>query len=559
LCQSLVVDITMPWDNFNHYGGVQTTISSLIKDNCGNVQSGVAATATFSKGDDSLNLIDDGTGADQTPGDGIYSAYWTSLIAGSCTITVTGTKDGYDTGTDNVSGEIECKTLVVFITAPSNNASMTGGVETVIPVIIKDNCENVQVGVSAIATFNNGEAPLTLVDDGTGADGNAGDGVYTVFWTPSIEGSFTMTVTATKDGYDTGTDTISGETLCQSLVVDITMPWDNFNHYGGVQTTISSLIKDNCGNVQSEVAATATFSNGDESLNLVDDGTGADQTAGDGIYSVYWTPLIADSCTITVTGVKEGCSTGTDTVSGDVISSESYTPPGEDVEVEDTESGTSLTFDNVEVAGETTVNITEQGQGPPPPSGFKLHPAGMYYEINTTAEFNGMVEICINYDDTDLTPKKEEKLVLKVYEEGTWVPLTTTLLDTDANKICAETSHFSFFALTYDMSAEIVFTPSVFNLKSNGNYITCHIEMYDGYDVYDIDQTKDIVLEYDGNTVIAEESPRSINNNKLMVKFDRQAVFDLLSPDTYVDLTVKGTLTDGNYFEGTHNDIWVQD
>ncbi|MBU1628451.1 hypothetical protein KKB18_13865, partial [bacterium] len=274
------------------------------------------------------------------------------------------------------------------------------------------------------------------------------------------------------------------------------------------------------------------------------------------------------SPTLTATPTQTPTLTLTPTMTPTLTSTpEGYTPPGEDVEVEDTESGTSLTFDNVEVGGETTVTITEQGQGPPPPSGFELHPAGMYYEINTTAEFTGIVEICINYDDTDLTPDKEAKLQLKVYEEETasWETLTTTLLDTDANKICAETSHFSFFALTYDMSAEIEIDPGVFNLKSKGNFITCYIEMNDEYDANDIDQTIDITLDYNGNTFIAKTSPREIGDYDndgildLMVKFDRQALYTLLTAGTYIDLTIKGTLTDGTNFEGTHEDIWVKE
>ena len=99
------------------------------------------------------------------------------------------------------------------------------------------------------------------------------------------------------------------------------------------------------------------------------------------------------------------------------------------------------------------------------------------------------------------------------------------------------------------ISAVIDIQPGVFNLKSKGNYITCLIELdfCSGYDVYDIDQTKDILLQFEGNEIISTGA--TINNNKLITWFDRQAVYDLLSPGE-VEFTVSGTLTNGNLFAG---------
>ncbi|MBU1626506.1 hypothetical protein KKB18_03980, partial [bacterium] len=99
--------------------------------------------------------------------------------------------------------------------------------------------------------------------------------------------------------------------------------------------------------------------------------------------------------------------------------------------------------------------------------------------------------------------------------------------------------------------AVIDIQPGVFNLKSKGNYITCHIQLdsESGYDVYDIDQTKDIILQFEGNEIIFWDWSIE-NNSKMIVWTDRQAVYDLLSPGE-VEFTVTGTLTDGNYFAGT--------
>ena len=106
------------------------------------------------------------------------------------------------------------------------------------------------------------------------------------------------------------------------------------------------------------------------------------------------------------------------------------------------------------------------------------------------------------------------------------------------------------------ISAVIDINPNVFNLKSKGNYITCYIELdiESEYDVYDIDQTLDIFLD---SIVPAEASPREIADSDgngildLMVKFDRQAIYeDIVLPDE-VELFVTGSLIDGLKFEGS--------
>ena len=128
------------------------------------------------------------------------------------------------------------------------------------------------------------------------------------------------------------------------------------------------------------------------------------------------------------------------------------TPPGENVVVSDAETGTTISFDTVDEGGETTVTLTSIGEGPPPPTGLKIVPLGIYYEINTTAEFSGTIQIAIEYDDTGLTEGQENALTLRYFEEATaeWVPITTGL-DTENNIIYGETDHLSFFAVTYNL------------------------------------------------------------------------------------------------------------
>jgi len=99
------------------------------------------------------------------------------------------------------------------------------------------------------------------------------------------------------------------------------------------------------------------------------------------------------------------------------------------------------------------------------------------------------------------------------------------------------------------------------NPASHGNWITCHIELDEGYDVNDIDGasvtlndipaylgkqgwatpqgTAENVADYDGDGALER-----------MVKFDRAAVQAIVQPPE-TTVTIKGRLTGGILFEGT--------
>ena len=84
------------------------------------------------------------------------------------------------------------------------------------------------------------------------------------------------------------------------------------------------------------------------------------------------------------------------------------TPPGEDIIVEpvDPNTGTSpvsLGFEEVTEGGETTVET--QTNGPPPPEGFKIG-NNLYINIETTATFNGLVQVCFDYSPFNVNENK---------------------------------------------------------------------------------------------------------------------------------------------------------
>ncbi len=100
------------------------------------------------------------------------------------------------------------------------------------------------------------------------------------------------------------------------------------------------------------------------------------------------------------------------------------------------------------------------------------------------------------------------------------------------------------WAPTPVITATIDVDPDTLNLKSNGKWITCYIELPEGYNVSDIDVST-ILLN---DTVPAEWS--DIQDNVLMVKFNRTAIISLLDAGNQT-IKITGELADGTPFEGT--------
>ena len=131
----------------------------------------------------------------------------------------------------------------------------------------------------------------------------------------------------------------------------------------------------------------------------------------------------------------------------DVLEYVVLTPAGTDVVVApaDTSTGEALatiTFDSVTDEGATTVTTDDTGPGLP--SGFQLGSPGTYYDISTTATFNGTIEICIDYSGVSYDSEAELKLLH--FENGGWVDATTSV-DTVNDIICGEVTSLSPFAI----------------------------------------------------------------------------------------------------------------
>lgn len=109
------------------------------------------------------------------------------------------------------------------------------------------------------------------------------------------------------------------------------------------------------------------------------------------------------------------------------------------------DQNTSITFDAVAQGGTTGVISTYNG--PNPPANFGVVPLGQpqYLNISSTAEFSGLITICVDYADSNLVGP-EDSVQLLHFENGGWTDITTSR-DTVANTICGVTTSLSPFAL----------------------------------------------------------------------------------------------------------------
>jgi len=84
----------------------------------------------------------------------------------------------------------------------------------------------------------------------------------------------------------------------------------------------------------------------------------------------------------------------------------------------------------------------------PEPTSFQIVPSDppAYYNITTEAVWEDSIELCMTYDDSDLTPEEEELLTVQHYDGLEWTNITSSL-DTASNTICGITDSLSPFVV----------------------------------------------------------------------------------------------------------------
>lgn len=103
----------------------------------------------------------------------------------------------------------------------------------------------------------------------------------------------------------------------------------------------------------------------------------------------------------------------------------------------------SFTFGEVTTEGTTSVTTSTSG---PASTAFTLLGGvnAVYYELETTAGFTGLVTVCLSYDPTDLSEAQQNAIALFHYTGGAWSNITTS---SSPGQVCGETDSFSPFVL----------------------------------------------------------------------------------------------------------------
>jgi len=127
------------------------------------------------------------------------------------------------------------------------------------------------------------------------------------------------------------------------------------------------------------------------------------------------------------------------------------TPAGTDVSTElsggmNSVNGMSLEFAQVMTAGNTTV-VESGACSPacnPPPTGYEIV-GTRYWDLSTTAIFNGPIQVCIHYNFFEVTG--DESALRLVHDDGSGFANITTSLDSTLHVICGTASSLSPFAV----------------------------------------------------------------------------------------------------------------
>lgn len=106
------------------------------------------------------------------------------------------------------------------------------------------------------------------------------------------------------------------------------------------------------------------------------------------------------------------------------------------------EQSVEITFSNISTSGTTSLTTTQQA--PSVPTGFSLSNPVIFYQIETTANFQGTVTICIDYSNVQYVDESDLRLLH--FDGSAWRDVTTSV-DTVNDVICGETTSLSPFAI----------------------------------------------------------------------------------------------------------------
>ena len=290
------VTLTMTVTNAGCVGSdtVVLTIDSLPTADAGAATAAICdnetytATATATNGTIAWTTSGDGTFADATIEDAVYTPGTNDITVGTVTLTMTVTGTNAGCGTTVVSD-----TSVITI-----NPAPTADAGAATAAICEDET------YTATATATNGTIAWTTSGDGTFADATIEDAVYTPGTTDSTNGTVTLTMTVSNAGCSVS-DTVV-------LTIDSLPTAD-----AGADTAICE---------GDTFTATATATNGTIAWTTSGDGTFADATVEDAVYTPGTTDSTNGTVTLTMTVTGTNASCGTTVVSDTIVFTIAATP-----------------------------------------------------------------------------------------------------------------------------------------------------------------------------------------------------------------------------------------
>jgi hypothetical protein len=130
-----------------------------------------------------------------------------------------------------------------------------------------------------------------------------------------------------------------------------------------------------------------------------------------------------------------------------------------------------ITFDSVTAGG--SVTIEQVAEAPPPGGAFQALPQGnpIFYNIESSVGFDGLITVCLNYDQTGMTPAQEDSVQIFHHNGSVWEALNDQTLDTGGNEVCGTTASLSPFGMGLPMLVSVEedqgLRPTGFSLRQN--------------------------------------------------------------------------------------------
>ncbi|MCK9420319.1 MAG: DUF1566 domain-containing protein [Nitrospirae bacterium] len=238
--------------------------------------------------------------------------------------------------TASISG-LTCNTLYHFRAVGTNSGGTNYGLDATFTTSANtpgtSSFSNIsQTGIQANWTANGNRSGTEYYSENMTTGTNSGWTANT-YWNSTgltCGTSYSFRVKARNgDGIETGwtnlgtQNTQSCSCTSSSLSVSINAPSSGFSASKGSGTSVMAAVTDNCNGSVTGTTVIASFSNGDVSITLYDDGAHNDGTANDGVYGNMWTPNNVGNCIVNVTASKTGLTSGNNSVIGTVQSNNS--------------------------------------------------------------------------------------------------------------------------------------------------------------------------------------------------------------------------------------------